>query len=100
MKPNFWKFFGLMMVAVLVLAACQPQTPATPTPQEPPASEPVDTGIDCMGAQAGDTITMLYQWSGEEEAKLNQILRPLVDACGIVIQPESTRDQALLDTRV
>jgi len=100
MKHNFWKFFGLMMVAVLVLAACQPQTPATPAPQEPPVSEPVDTGINCMGAQAGDTITMLYQWSGEEEAKLNQILRPLVDACGIVIQPESTRDQALLDTRV
>ncbi len=100
MKQNFWKIFGLMMVAVLVLAACQPQTPETPAPQEPPASEPVATGIDCLGAQAGDTITMLYQWSGEEEAKLNQILRPLVDACGIVIQPESTRDQALLDTRV
>ena len=56
--------------------------------------------IDCMGAQAGDTISMLYQWSGQEEERLNQILQPLVDACGIVLQPESTRDQALLDTRV
>ena len=43
---------------------------------------------------------MLYQWSGQEEAKLNQILKPLVDACGIVLKPESTRDQALLDTKV
>lgn len=43
---------------------------------------------------------MLYQWSGTEEAALNQILKPLIDACGIVLKPESTRDQALLDTRV
>jgi alpha-glucoside transport system substrate-binding protein len=43
---------------------------------------------------------MLYQWSGVEESQLNQILQPLVDACGIVFEPESTRDQALLDTRV
>jgi alpha-glucoside transport system substrate-binding protein len=56
--------------------------------------------IDCMGAAQGDTITMLYQWSGQEEAQLNQVLAPLVEACGISIQPESTRDQALLDTRV
>lgn len=56
--------------------------------------------IDCMGAKQGDTISMLYQWSGQEEARLNEILKPLVDACGIVIKPESTRDQALLDTRV
>ncbi len=31
---------------------------------------------------------------------LNQVLQPLVDACGIVLRPEFTRDQALLDTRV
>jgi alpha-glucoside transport system substrate-binding protein len=56
--------------------------------------------IDCMGAQSGDTVSMLYQWSGTEEENLNAILKPLVDACGIVFEPESTRDQALLDTRV
>jgi alpha-glucoside transport system substrate-binding protein len=56
--------------------------------------------IDCMGAQKGDTISMLYQWSGTEEQNLNAILKPLVDACGITLKPESTRDQALLDTRV
>ncbi len=43
---------------------------------------------------------MLYQWSGQEEASLNTILKPLVDACGITLKPESTRDQGLLDTRV
>lgn len=53
-----------------------------------------------MGAKAGDTISMLYQWSGTEEQQLNQILKPLVDACGITLKPESTRDQGLLDTRV
>jgi alpha-glucoside transport system substrate-binding protein len=43
---------------------------------------------------------MLYQWSGAEEEKLNQILQPFVDACGVKVVPESTRDQALLDTKV
>jgi alpha-glucoside transport system substrate-binding protein len=54
----------------------------------------------CMGANPGDEISLLYQWSGQEEERLNQILQPLVENCGIVLKPESTRDQALLDTRV
>jgi alpha-glucoside transport system substrate-binding protein len=53
-----------------------------------------------MGAQPGDEVSLLYQWSGVEEENLNKVLQPLVDACGIVLKPESTRDQALLDTRV
>lgn len=86
---------GLMLVS-LALAACSPaatQAPATSAPS---------TGgdIDCAGAKSGDEISMLYQWSGVEEAALNQVLQPLLDACGIVLKPESTRDQALLDTRV
>ena len=56
--------------------------------------------IDCKGAQSGDTVSILYQWSGEEETHFSNIIKPLVDACGIVFQPESTRDQALLDTKV
>jgi alpha-glucoside transport system substrate-binding protein len=91
------------------------QAPATqaPAPTEAPAMTEAPTeapatteapaaagAIDCMGAQSGDTISMLYQWSGVEEESLNKILQPLVDACGIVLKPESTRDQALLDTRV
>jgi alpha-glucoside transport system substrate-binding protein len=53
-----------------------------------------------MGGQPGDEISMLYQWSGVEEESLNKVLQPLIDACGFVLKPESTRDQALLDTRV
>ena len=114
------KMFGLLIVATLLLAACGPQEtqapPATaaptevmteaPTeamteaPTEAATEAPVAGEIDCKGAQPGDTISMLYQWSGVEEAALNQVLQPLIDACGIVLEPESTRDQALLDTRV
>ena len=43
---------------------------------------------------------MLYQWSGKDETKLNTILKPFVDACGITLKPESNHDQGLLDTRV
>jgi alpha-glucoside transport system substrate-binding protein len=109
---------GLLLTLAFVLGACAGGT-ATPTeapaaPTEAPMAEPTATeamaapteapamtsGIDCKGAQPGDVITMFYQWSGTEEENLNKILAPLIDACGIVLQPEASRDQALLDTRV
>ncbi|WP_322805906.1 ABC transporter substrate-binding protein [Thermanaerothrix sp.] len=116
MSKRIWKVMVVLVGLALLIAACAPaatptqaptQPPAEPTqppaqPTQPPA-EPTQapaSGIDCMGAKPGDELTMLYQWSGQEEARLNEILKPLVDACGIVIKPESTRDQALLDTKV
>lgn len=93
------KIFTVLVLAIMVLTAC-----ATPAATEQPVAtdEPMAPEVPawCMGAAEGDTISMLYQWSGQEEERLNQILKPLVDECGIVLQPESTRDQALLDTRV
>lgn len=53
-----------------------------------------------MGAAAGDKVSVLYQWSGTEEQNFDKVLKPLVDACGIVLEPESSRDRALMDTRV
>jgi alpha-glucoside transport system substrate-binding protein len=106
---------GLLIVLAFALAACGPAAAPAPTEAMPAATEAMPAAteampaateampaaaIDCAGAQSGDELSMLYQWSGEEEAKLNQILKPLVDACGIVLKPESTRDQGLLDTRV
>ena len=97
----------IIVIAAMLLSACQPATTVAPTSAPVATSVPAPTtppsttgGIDCKGAKSGDTISMLYQWSGQEEERLNQILKPLVDACGLVIKPESTRDQALLDTRV
>ena len=88
-------------------------TPASPTytpVSEPPTDTPVPpttaptvppvAGIDCMGAAAGDKVTLLYQWSGAEEGKFAAVVNPLVDACGIVLEPESSRDQTLMDTRI
>ncbi len=112
---NVYRMLGLLLTLAFVLSACGPAAPvATEAPavktEEPMAAteepmaeteEPMmDEGIDCMGAAPGDVITMFYQWSGTEEENLNKILAPLIDACGIVLQPEATRDQALLDTRV
>ena len=125
---KFSKILGMLVLFTLLLTACgggqateapateapatempateMPATEApTEAPTEMPATEapteaPVAGEIDCMGAQQGDEISMLYQWAGAEETALNQVLQPLLDACGIVLRPESTRDQALLDTRV
>jgi alpha-glucoside transport system substrate-binding protein len=111
-KSLFWTLASLMVLASMILAACGGGATETPVMTEPPATEmpateapatepPVaESPAMCMGAQPGDEISMLYQWSGVEEAALNQVLQPLVDACGIVLKPESSRDQALLDTRV
>jgi alpha-glucoside transport system substrate-binding protein len=123
---KFSKILGVFVLFTLLLTACgggqqtqapEPtQAPPTQAPPEEPTEAmteapteapteamteaPVAGEIDCQGAQPGDEISMLYQWAGAEEAALNQVLQPLVDACGIVLRPESTRDQALLDTRV
>ncbi|MDD1749173.1 MAG: ABC transporter substrate-binding protein [Methanothrix sp.] len=115
---KFSKIFGLLVLVTLLLAACGPKPTQAPTQAateaptqaateaptaaatEAPTQAPVAGAIDCMGAQKGDEVSLLYQWSGVEETNLNTVLQPLVDACGIVLKPESTRDQALLDTRV
>ena len=68
--------------------------------EAPMTEAPAMGTIDCMGAQSGDEVSMLYQWAGVEETSFNQVMQPLVDACGIVLKPKSSRDQALLDTRV
>lgn len=101
-----YKLLAIGLVMSLALMACQPAAPAEEAPAEeaPAVEEPAEEApvVDdmCMGAAVGDEITMLYQWSGAEEERLNEILAPFVDACGIVLKPESSRDQALLDTKV
>ena len=110
MNNRFLRWASGLAVTALLVGACSPAATATVAPTSMPATTaPTDApeptaaaggDIDCMGAQPGDTLSMLYQWSGTEEERWNQILQPLVDACGIVPQPESSRDQALLDTRV
>ncbi len=100
MNKRFWSIVSIVVISAMALAACGPAA-TTAAPTQPPApTTPPTGGIDCMGAKQGDTLTMFYQWSGQEETRLNQILKPLVDACGIKIQPTATRDQAVLETQV
>ncbi|MHB8136673.1 MAG: ABC transporter substrate-binding protein, partial [Anaerolineaceae bacterium] len=111
MKTKSLVVISIIVILTMLLASCAKATPvatqapaeATEAPMAEATEAPMTTDapeIDCMGAASGDTISMLYQWSGVEEENLTKILAPLVEACGIVINPESTRDQALLDTRV
>jgi len=110
MKKRYLWSVTIFAVISLLVVACQPAAVVEPPvmEEEPvveePAMEPtVEEAMApdwCGDAQPGDEITMLYQWSGAEEERLNTILKPLVDECGVVLVPESTRDQALLDTKV
>jgi alpha-glucoside transport system substrate-binding protein len=76
-----------------------PRPTASPVPPTSPTVRPAG-GINCMGAAAGDKVTVLYPWSGVEEESFTKVLKPLVDACGIVLEPESSQDWALMDTRI
>jgi alpha-glucoside transport system substrate-binding protein len=79
-------------------ATAAPTTPPTPVP---PTAAPTAAGtIDCGGAKAGDQVTVMYQWTGNEEALFNNIIAPFVKACGVKIVANSTRDAAVLDTAV
>ncbi|MFZ2095865.1 MAG: hypothetical protein WAV05_04430, partial [Anaerolineales bacterium] len=110
MTKTYKVLTALVMVAMLVTACATATTaPATTTePTMPPATAVPTTAapteamptIDCMGANSGDQVTVMYQWSGDEEAKFNSIIAPFVDACGVQIVANSTRDAAVLDTAV
>ncbi|RME90394.1 MAG: hypothetical protein D6770_02550 [Anaerolineae bacterium] len=121
MKGLLAKLLVASAVIALLVAACAPATPtqapppkteeAAPPATEAPATEAPATEAPateaapaqpdmCMGAQPGDELSVMYQWSGAEEEKINAIFKPLVDACGIKIVAESTRDAAVLDARV
>ncbi len=109
MKPSSpsWQLFGLLTVLALLLAACG-GVAAAPTTEAPAATEqPAETETEaetaddmCFGAQPGDEVTVLYQWSGAEEESFHAAIAPIVEACGLSIVPESSRDQALLETRI
>jgi alpha-glucoside transport system substrate-binding protein len=104
MKSKYFTWFSVLMALTLVLAGCaQPtaeptEVPPAPTTAPPTTAPPVGPEIDCTGVSAGDTLTVMYQWSGAEEEKINAIFKPFVDACGVEIVASSTRDAAVLDT--
>ena len=53
-----------------------------------------------MGAKSGDQISVMSEWSGAEGESLNTILAPFVQACGVKLVTNVTRDLAVLDTNV
>lgn len=105
---KFIKILVALLITSMVLAACATPTPvATPAPvmteapsPVPPTAAPTASLVDCKGAKSGDTLTVVYQWSGNEEQLFNSVIKPFVDACGVKINAQSTRDDAVLDTMV
>jgi alpha-glucoside transport system substrate-binding protein len=118
MNTKYLKLFGLLVVSAMLLAACG-QAATTVAPTEAATAAPATateaatvaateaatqaataSAIDCKGAKAGDSLTLVYQWSGSEEESFNTILKPFEDACGVTVTAQSTRDDAVLDTMV
>ena len=101
MSKRFWLLITATIAMAMVIASCAPAaTPAPAAPVEPAApAAPAPTG-PCFGAKTGDELSVIYQWSGAEEENINKILKPLLDKCGFKVVAESTRDNAVLDTKV
>jgi alpha-glucoside transport system substrate-binding protein len=101
-----WRLLSLLAVLSLAIVACGGGASPTTAPTQAPTTgetpeESTPAGDDaCFGAAQGDEVTLLYQWSGAEEEAFNQAIAPIVEQCGLTIVPESSRDQALLETRV
>ena len=112
MNKKPWFMLSVFVIVALLATACAPATTPPPTeaptaapPTEAPSPSPAVTeamppAIDCSGVKPGDELSVMYQWSGAEEEKVNAIFKPFTDACGVKIVAESTRDAAVLDTRV
>ena len=109
MSKRTFSLISMLVALAMVVVACTPTPAPTNTPQPVEQPKPTDTtapesvapavSIDCAGAGAGDEVTVLYQWSGTEEESFNAIVKPLVDACGIQVVAQSTRDAAVLDAK-
>ena len=90
MNTKNLKLFGLIVITAMLLAACGQATPtAAPTVAAPteapiaatteapmattaPTTAPASAAIDCTGVTSGDTLTVVYQWSGNEETELRR----------------------------
>ncbi|MGE5124372.1 MAG: ABC transporter substrate-binding protein [Acidobacteriaceae bacterium] len=100
---NTYKVLAGMMLMALLISACGTATPAAttePTMAATAAPTAPAGGIDCMGSMSGDQISVLSEWSGAEGESLNSILEPFVQACGVQLVTNTTRDLAVLDTTV
>lgn len=102
---KLWLVSSLLIIFALALSACGGSAATeVAVVEEPAAEEPAAEEMDmsglCMGTSPGDEVTMLYIWSGDEEASFQAAIAPVVEECGITVVAESSRDQALLDTRV
>ena len=68
MKLKF-RILAILAIFAVVVAAC------APSEAQPAEESPVEQAdIDCMGVEKGAEISMVYQWSGDEEEKFNRIL--------------------------
>lgn len=117
-NKNLWLFASLLAAMVLLVAACSGAAPADTTEDtavedtadadtaehddgDDHADESdMDMGGMCMGAEAGSEVSILYIWSGAEEESFQSIVAPVLEDCGITLVAESSRDNALLDTRI
>jgi alpha-glucoside transport system substrate-binding protein len=82
------RLFAPLAIGAMILAAC--------TPAASQSSGPVGSG-----EKLGGTISILAIWTGAEEETFKKVIQPWVDANGVDVQYEGTRDlSTVLTTKV
>jgi len=99
MMKSLWKILALMMIAVLILAACAPQ-PATPEPTEPVA-EGTYLERAFAGEFSGTVVTMAGPFTDADAVKFDNSVVDFEQKTGIDIQYEGSKEfEAAISIRI
>lgn len=82
------RLFAPLAIGAIILAACSPAASSS-------------SGPLASGEKLGGTISILAIWTGAEEETFKKVIQPWVDANGVTVEYEGTRDlSTVLTTKV
>ena len=88
-RPTSPRLLAAGMATLLFAAACSPAGTASPTPGASGQPSPAAT-------QLGGSVSVLATWTGTEEESFRAMIQPWVDATGVTVNYQGTRDMGTI----
>ena len=89
-RPVHPRLLAACVPILLLAVACGPSGGASPTPG---GSGPAPSG---SGGHLGGSISILATWTGSEEESFRAMIQPWVDATGVQVNYQGTRDMGTI----